>query len=267
MPPRRLPPVLFRCYSSPLVCWLVLQVAGSPTASALPTIQGRRLQKPTSAFAAPPITGKQRERSRFSSTSSLAAAKMQSPAAERNKELIWNVLHSNVLQKMIHNGLPTSTSPTEVSTIRILEVAGGAGVHMHHIALQLMLQQEDSDDSKTPISYHFQPTDPTVPCRASQVAYIDELQSLSKDAKVSVATPLQLTLDESGILELETAAQTARDNWDVIVCINMIHISPWSATLGLMQMAGALLRPGSGYLYLYGPYRVNGTCVESNRYV
>ncbi|WP_404788524.1 DUF938 domain-containing protein [Altericista sp. CCNU0014] len=39
-----------------------------------------------------------------------------------------------------------------------------------------------------------------------------------------------------------------------IANINMIHISPWSATLGLMAGAEALL-PDGGVLYLYGPYR------------
>ena len=39
-----------------------------------------------------------------------------------------------------------------------------------------------------------------------------------------------------------------------IVCINMIHISPWSAALGVLRGAGRLLPPG-GVLFLYGPYR------------
>jgi hypothetical protein len=38
-----------------------------------------------------------------------------------------------------------------------------------------------------------------------------------------------------------------------VVNINMIHISPWAATLGLMAGAARVLTPG-GRLILYGPY-------------
>ena len=44
---------------------------------------------------------------------------------------------------------------------------------------------------------------------------------------------------------------------DGILCINMIHISPWDATLGLIKGAAAILPPGSP-LYLYGPYEREG---------
>ena len=44
---------------------------------------------------------------------------------------------------------------------------------------------------------------------------------------------------------------------EAIVCINMVHISPWAATEGLMRGAARLLEPGSP-LYLYGPYRQAG---------
>jgi SAM-dependent methyltransferase len=47
------------------------------------------------------------------------------------------------------------------------------------------------------------------------------------------------------------------DRADAILCVNMVHISPWSATLGLLRGAGALLPPG-GPLILYGPYRRAG---------
>jgi SAM-dependent methyltransferase len=49
-----------------------------------------------------------------------------------------------------------------------------------------------------------------------------------------------------------------------ILCINMIHISPWAATQGLMKGAGQILRPG-GVLYTYGPYLIDGKhTAESN---
>jgi hypothetical protein len=54
------------------------------------------------------------------------------------------------------------------------------------------------------------------------------------------------------------------DPANVVVCINMVHISPWQATIGLMTGAGARL-PSGGRLFLYGPYRENGVLApESN---
>jgi hypothetical protein len=44
---------------------------------------------------------------------------------------------------------------------------------------------------------------------------------------------------------------------DAVVCLNMIHIAPWSATVGLLRGAAKVLRPGSA-LFLYGPFRRNG---------
>jgi len=41
-----------------------------------------------------------------------------------------------------------------------------------------------------------------------------------------------------------------------IVCINMIHIAPWNACLGLIEGANKILEQG-GILYLYGPFKRN----------
>jgi hypothetical protein len=44
---------------------------------------------------------------------------------------------------------------------------------------------------------------------------------------------------------------------DALIAINMIHIAPWEAAIGLMAGAGATL-PEGGVLYLYGPFREDG---------
>lgn len=59
-------------------------------------------------------------------------------------------------------------------------------------------------------------------------------------------------------LRLDAAAGTwPVDHVDAILCVNMVHISPWAATEGLMRGAGRLLGAGAP-LVLYGPYRRSG---------
>jgi hypothetical protein len=59
-------------------------------------------------------------------------------------------------------------------------------------------------------------------------------------------------------IELDVTAE----RWPVataaaITCINMVHISPWEASLGLFAGAARTLSVG-GLLYLYGPYKFGG---------
>jgi Protein of unknown function (DUF938) len=67
-------------------------------------------------------------------------------------------------------------------------------------------------------------------------------------------------------LELPLLIDVTQNDWqkqvknreiNAIVNINMIHIAPWQACLGLIQGAGQIL-PNGGILYLYGPYKRNG---------
>ena len=91
---------------------------------------------------------------------------------------------------------------------------------------------------------------------------------LDDDALVSIAA----YRGDAGLANLRppVALDAASPDWpiaraDAIVCVNMIHIAPWSACEGLMAGAARIL-PHGGVLYLYGPFRENGNhSAESNR--
>lgn len=111
----------------------------------------------------------------------------------------------------------------------VLEIASGTGEHAVHFARAFPQLQ-------------FQPSDPD----PSAIASIDAWR---REAGLpNLLPPLQLDV--------------AADHWpveqaDAILCINMVHISPWEATEGLMRGAGRLL-PAKALLYLYGAYRRDG---------
>ena len=84
---------------------------------------------------------------------------------------------------------------------------------------------------------------------------------LDSDALASIAA-WRAAEGPPNLLEPLALSASEPDTWpvdraDAIVCINMIHISPWAATEGLMTGAGRIL-PAGGVLYLYGPYREAG---------
>lgn len=106
-----------------------------------------------------------------------------------------------------------------------LEVASGTGEHAVHFA-RAFSQLE------------WQPSDPDPGARRSIAAW------QAQAALANLLPPLELDA---------CAADWPLDRADAILCINMVHISPWAATEGLMRGAGRLLAPGAP-LYLYGPY-------------
>lgn len=111
----------------------------------------------------------------------------------------------------------------------ILEIASGSGEHIVHFA-------------QSSPHLHWQPSDPEPAALASIAAWSGEA------ALPNIASPVMLDV-------ISPDWPIARA--DAILCINMIHIAPWEATLGLMIGAGRLLPPGAP-LYLYGPFREEG---------
>lgn len=109
----------------------------------------------------------------------------------------------------------------------VLEVASGTGQHAAYFAAafpELVVQ----------------PTDPDPTARASITAWCADAPN--------VRAPLPLDA-EHAIWPVARA--------DAVICVNMIHIAPWSACEGLLRGAARVLEPG-GVLYLYGPYRLDG---------
>ena len=107
----------------------------------------------------------------------------------------------------------------------ILEVASGSGEHITYLAEQMP-------------ALDWQPSDPSPAARASIAAWT------AADRLTNVRAPLDL--DASALPWPVSAA-------DAILAINMVHISLWAATQGLLREAARLLPPG-GLLYLYGPF-------------
>jgi len=84
------------------------------------------------------------------------------------------------------------------------------------------------------------------------------------DADPEALRSIEAWVADSGLANLlapvvlDAAAETwPLDRADAVLCVNMVHISPWTATLGLLRGAGLLLAAGAP-LILYGPYRRTG---------
>ncbi|HMO77479.1 MAG TPA: DUF938 domain-containing protein [Sphingopyxis sp.] len=123
------------------------------------------------------------------------------------------------------------------ATGTVLEVASGSGEHAVHFAAAFP-------------HLDWQPSDPDPAARASIMAWWADagLENLAPPLALDAATP----------------------DWpigcaDAVLCINMVHISPWEATVGLFAGAARLLAPGAP-LILYGPYvEADVPTAESNR--
>ena len=111
----------------------------------------------------------------------------------------------------------------------VLEIASGTGEHAVHFA-------------RTFPKLIWQPSDPDPAALRSIDAWRSEAELFNLLPAVSLDT---------------RAAEWPVAEADAILAINMVHISPWGATIGLLRGAGRLLAPGTP-LYLYGAYHQAG---------
>ena len=111
----------------------------------------------------------------------------------------------------------------------VLEIASGSGQHAAFFARAL------SECS-------WQPSDADTGARASIAAYREEA------GLTNLLAPLSIDASRAG---------WPIDRADAVVCINMIHIAPWQACVGLLDGAARVLSPG-GPLVLYGPFVIDG---------
>lgn len=107
----------------------------------------------------------------------------------------------------------------------VLEIASGSGEHAVYFAEQMA-------------QLAWQPSDPDPEAVASIDAYRTEYDG------VNLREPVLL--------------DAALPDWpvthaDAVICANMAHITPWAATVGLIEHGAGLLGKGAP-LILYGPY-------------
>ena len=95
-------------------------------------------------------------------------------------------------------------------------------------------------------------------------ARFPQLRWLPSDADPDALGSIEAWAADAGAPNLlpPVVLDAASERWpvdaaDAVLCVNMVHISPWSATVGLMRGAGRVLAP-SAPLVLYGPYRRAG---------
>ena len=152
--------------------------------------------------------------------------RQQSPATARNRDPILAVLQGALPDKGV-----------------VLEIASGSGEHAAYMAPRFP-------------GVTWQTSAPQPDSRQSINGWLDWLKETGEDIG---NLPVPLTLDVHD------------DPWpiaaaDAVICINMIHITPWATTQALLAGTANVLT-GGGLLYLYGPYRIDGSHTsDSNRY-
>ncbi len=128
----------------------------------------------------------------------------------------------------IRDQLARILAPVRTRKGLVLEIAAGSGYHAAVFAAAFP-------------ELTWQPSDPDAGARANIAAH------RAAAALANLREPLAL--------DVEAPWPALRA--DAILCVNMIHISPWSATRALFAGAAKVLGP-EGLVVTYGPYSIDG---------
>lgn len=151
------------------------------------------------------------------SSSPTPDARRYAPATERNRQVIYDILKSNLPAKG-----------------KLLEVASGTGEHAAWIGSRLPTIKWQTSEYDTDLFPSIQ-------------AHIQ-----ASEAK-NIFPPFHIDVTRNNWgLEVEQLSQF-QNRTDAITCANMIHIAPWDVAIGLIQGAANLLIK-NGLLFVYGPF-------------
>ena len=156
-----------------------------------------------------------------------SSSRLYSPAAERNQSYIVEVI-----QKYHQMSLQAQSSSNHKVTL--LEIASGSGQHASALAQNiphLKIQPSDCHDEhlKSIDQYRFELEERNQPHSLEQAQYLDVTQ------------------------DIKTWPLINQMPYHLMLCVNMIHISPWTCTEALFKGAHTHLIY-QGYLITYGPY-------------
>jgi len=165
------------------------------------------------------------------------ATSMDEPACHRNKHPIASAFLDNNLFSVGKKNL------------NVVEIGAGTGVHCLYLSDAFM------DAGYEITSWH-----PTDPDQSSRLA----CDRILKECDCAIAREsLDLMIAEEGVGDDFAALVGGKNNTDLIYLCNVLHISPWSCTLGVLTTAAKLLK-STGALCVYGPFLEDDNVVESN---
>jgi hypothetical protein len=159
------------------------------------------------------------------------SAALQCGPASRNKLPIFEILRTHILELQKYEEI-----------VKVIEVASGTGEHASYF------QNESSN-------LLYLPTEPDNSMHNSINAWCENCSNMK--------TPMVFDVNDFNDDDSMFPIEYQKSNTNIIICINMIHISQFQSTHSLFHFASFMLKTG-GILLTYGPYSIDNYMCESN---